>query len=717
MRRAIFSAIVVAAVLILPGVTCGSASAGETLEKFLKFEKVIGDPSFRHAGVITHIAPMEDGLTVISSAQDGSVRLWDVETGRELKRLYHPEGESVWYVCPVRGRKEVLTAGSNKRVTHWNLASGDSIRTYTHDKTVFRLAVSPDTSIVAAADSANMCIVWDLDSGAKLQTLSGHGDSVYTVFFSPDGKTLTTGSDDDFIKSWDLKTGAEKNNLGEGNGSVFTLVPSPDRKKVLVCCEKRNVWVYEEATRRQIWQGTLPKKVHCAAWSPDGKAVAALCSDANLYVLDASNGTEKFKVELPGKTHYAVAYSSDGKEIMCGSDHLLCRFDSGNGERVFPVPGAPWQQTPVQSVAMLVNPDRIAYPGSRGIIVRSMTADSGLKVWLEKEQVNCVACSPDSKLVAAGDEKGLIWLLDAASGKVLHKLGHGDGVNALAFTADGTRLVSGGDNKIAVIWDVSTGSSMFSLSGHTSTLNDLVIGPGDSWVATVSSDKSLRIWDLDSGEAVDTLLSGADALHSCSVSAGDGQSLVAAGDTTLYIWRAPAVTSESLTESEISKLIEQLGAASYRDRREASARLVKAGKPVLATVRSVKSDDPEVSHRLKEIREAVLRSLRYDRRAMKLELTKKVSCVAFHPSGRYWVAVEGSDAQSAIVTGDVHEGKPRIIGRIEDNNGVMSLRFRDKKTLVTGNGNGTIGIYRFNLGSENGGAEPPANLQGPVAEP
>ena len=259
MRRAILSSGVVVAVLFLSCVTCGPASAQMMLENFLTLEKVIGDPSFRHAATITHIAPMADGVTVFSSAQDGSARLWDIETGKELKRLYHSGGESVWHVCPVPGRKEALTAGNDKHVTHWNLASCDIIRTYAHDKTVFRLAVSPDANTVAAADAAKMCVVWDLNTGRKVQTLSGHGDSVYTAYFSSDGKTLTTGSDDDFIKSWDIETGAEKSNSGDGNGSVFTLVPSPDRKKVLVCCEKRNVWCYEEETRQQLWQGVLPK--------------------------------------------------------------------------------------------------------------------------------------------------------------------------------------------------------------------------------------------------------------------------------------------------------------------------------------------------------------------------------------------------------------------------------------------------------------------------
>lgn len=672
--------------------------AGE--DRLLSLRKVLGNPSFRHSGTITHIESLSDGKTILSSAQDGTARLWDIGTGEEIQRLYHPGGSSVWHVYPVPGKREVLTAGDNKQVTHWDLESGKVIRSFDHEKTVFRVAVSPHTNTVAGVDAANKCVVWNMANGAPVRTLVGHGDSVYTAYFSSEGNALTTGCDDKWIRVWNLATGGVEKSFGNDSGSIFTLVPSPCGTKVLVCCEKRSVWAYEEKTRRQIWQGVLPERVHCAAWSPDGKHVAALCRNSHLYVLDAAGGVEKFKVELPAGKHYAVAYSPDGNEIICSSDVLMCRFDASNGKRVFPVSGAPWQQAPVQSMAFLKNPARVVCPGIKGVVIRSMTEDSLPEVWLENQQISRVACSPDSKLIAAAGKDGIVRLVDAMSGESVRELSHGQPITALAFTADGARLVSLGRGRNAVVWDVENGSSKLSFKAHNSSVNDLIVGPGDAWIATASSDKSLRISDAQTGKVIDTLFSGAGSLRSCDVSFAEGESIIASGGKTIFLWRTPPVVTDKPTETEINDLVEQLGAASYKDRRAASARLGQLGRSALEVIRRVKTDDPEVSHRLKQIGETILQSLRYDHNAMKLECEKELSCVAFHPTGSHWLAIEGKDVQSTVLVGDVHNNELRVTGRVTDPNGPVSISFVDRDTVVTGNGNGTLSVYSFQSSSK-----------------
>jgi WD40 repeat protein len=55
--------------------------------------------------------------------------------------------------------------------------------------------------------------VWDLDSGAELRTLQGHGGWVSAVAVTPDGRRAVSASEDQTLKVWDLDSGAELRTL------------------------------------------------------------------------------------------------------------------------------------------------------------------------------------------------------------------------------------------------------------------------------------------------------------------------------------------------------------------------------------------------------------------------------------------------------------------------------------------------------------------------
>src|SRR5207302_1207646 len=97
------------------------------------------------AGPVSAVAFSPDGRHLATGAADRSARVWDVDSGDELREL----------------------AG--------------------HGAAVSAVAFSPDGRRLATGSMDRTARLWDAGTGAELRRLTGHGESVFAIAFSPDG--------------------------------------------------------------------------------------------------------------------------------------------------------------------------------------------------------------------------------------------------------------------------------------------------------------------------------------------------------------------------------------------------------------------------------------------------------------------------------------------------------------------------------------------------
>ncbi|CAE6406673.1 unnamed protein product [Rhizoctonia solani] len=172
------------------------------------------------------------------------------------------------------------------------------------------------------------------------------------------------------------------------------------------------------------------------------------------------------------------------------------------------------RSTPHLYVSMLPSwPDRqpIAYHYTsqtsnlvqmRGIA--SAERQVGLLSWIPVgSPVYSVACSPDGKLIAAGnfDQRILIWDAVTLLMTIDPIQGHSGPVRAVAFSPDGTRICSGSDDKSLRVWDPQNGQLVAGpLNGHDERVWSVDYSPDGQWLASGSRDGTVRIWSTDTYE-------------------------------------------------------------------------------------------------------------------------------------------------------------------------------------------------------------------------
>ena len=163
-----------------------------------------------HTSWMTSVAFSPDGLTLASGDKGGRIRLWNAVTGRHKRTL----DQRRWDVKSVAFSPDGfrLASGGRGGIRLWDVNTGVQLRMLEahtpkgYASGVDSLAFSPDGLTLAGGSGGwdDTVRLWDAGTGDLLGTFKGHTLDVSSVAFSPDGLTLASGSMDGTILLWDV---------------------------------------------------------------------------------------------------------------------------------------------------------------------------------------------------------------------------------------------------------------------------------------------------------------------------------------------------------------------------------------------------------------------------------------------------------------------------------------------------------------------------------
>jgi WD40 repeat protein/serine/threonine protein kinase len=292
-----------------------------------------------HIKRVSSVAFSPNGQRIATGSWDNTAKLWNAETGLELCSLRgHGEGqwvafselmikESVYSVAFDRDGRRVVTGAHDGTAKVWDAETGRELLTLNQrvirgnfNMALQSVAFSPDGRRIVTGSLDGMAKVWDADTGRLLLTLSGFGSGVTSVAFSPDGEKIAAGRRDKTAKVWDAATGRDLLTLKGHRAPVFSVAFSPDSRRIVTGSSDHmaKVWDTETGSELLSLNGHFGL-VNSATFSPDGRRVLTGSFDGTAKVWDAKNGFELLTLKGHGAEVSAAAFSPDGRRILTGS--------------------------------------------------------------------------------------------------------------------------------------------------------------------------------------------------------------------------------------------------------------------------------------------------------------------------------------------------------------------------------------------------------------
>jgi WD40 repeat protein len=385
---------------------------------------------------------------------------------------------------------------SDSIIRLWDMASGKEIRRLEgHHAWVSALIFWPDGKTLASASADQTIRIWDTTNGQLLRTLRGHALEVWSLALSPDNRTLISGGKDGSVLLWD--TGLPAANRG--------YVRLPKRIEAWrLLADSKSVLTLDREGQIERWHGdAFQAKTGImdigvssnALFAHDVPFAAIGSANASVKVWDWERRISICEFKTTGRNAYPMRFLGGGKKLIVfvetSSEWILQEWDLASARQT--------RSWPAVESALSFSPDEraclaLAWDGRHSLIDLITGRVSTPK--LDFLQTFGVTFSPDGKLIAASNTFGLVRIWDAATFREVATVGGFlMAAKSVVFSPDGSRLAAGGGGGFEAIklWDVESREELLTLSGRGSNLFDIAFSP-DGSVLGVSGDGNLNLW-------------------------------------------------------------------------------------------------------------------------------------------------------------------------------------------------------------------------------
>ncbi len=351
-----------------------------------------------HTGAVNCVAFSPDGRNVLSASSDGTVRLWDIETGNEIRRFI------------------------------------------AHENAINSIALSDDGGLILSGGCDGRVFLWDIETGSVLHIFEGHTGIISGVAFSSMRQIAFSAARDRTIRVWDLQDKRELDRILLGSRPTQVAFSSVSHMILYMNFLDEQISLMNLDSRELCCEFSDPDKYYFAiAISRDGRLGVFGSSEYLAELWDLSTREEVRKIGWRLGYIETGAAPDDWDKYAFADDPLV-------GYR------GPLQVYYIDTV------DEYGYEdcfGFEEVMPSPLGADAD-NIDFEDDLIcaGVLAVSPGNRYVASA-QRSTISVWDIESGRNICNIsGHTGSINSLAFSPDERYVLSGSDDNTMKMWAV-----------------------------------------------------------------------------------------------------------------------------------------------------------------------------------------------------------------------------------------------------------------------
>ena len=431
-------------------------ATGQVVQAF-EFDKELRTYDGRALDVLS-VALGPCGNWAFSGMEDGTVRVWEVGTGRCVRTL-DGHTNDVTSIALSSDGKWLLSGGRDKTLRLWDLETGASVRKIEGlQRGVTSVSLTADGRWALTGTYGTNLLMWDMASGRCSQSFAGHTHGVTSVALTDDARWAISGGDDKTVRLWDLTTG-------------------------------HCVRIYKGHTG----------EVTCVALSANGLWALSGSTDSTLRLWEVKTGRcgRIFKGHAGFVT--GVGFSRDcGTAVSVSVDKTLRRWEVTPPRGICPVfsritPILETTENQKRFTDLLLQGRQALVSGRYPEAIEFVNQARQLPGCQRRREVRDLSNNLMDYTVRKSSRGG--WLLRTFEGQT-------GGVTSVTFSEDASLALSGGHDGRIRFWEVETGKCLRTFEGHSKSVKSVALSQDGRWALSGSDDCTARLWEVPTGECV-----------------------------------------------------------------------------------------------------------------------------------------------------------------------------------------------------------------------